>query len=54
MMHAGLIEKRSVFLQVLSEDQVFEIKRAAIDIMQNVGFKVLHAWRKRRLRPDCT
>ena len=31
MIHAGLIEKRSVYLQVLSEDQIFEIKRAALD-----------------------
>jgi trimethylamine--corrinoid protein Co-methyltransferase len=50
MIHAGLIEKRSVSLQVLSEGQIFEIKRAALDIMQNVGFKVLHAGARKMLK----
>lgn len=50
MIHAGLTEKRSVYLQVLSEDQIFEIKRAALDIMQNVGFKVLHAGARKMLK----
>ena len=50
MINSGFIEKRSVYLQVLSEDQVYEIKRAAIDIMQNVGFKVLHAGARKMLK----
>jgi trimethylamine--corrinoid protein Co-methyltransferase len=50
MINSGLIEKRSVYLQILSADQVFEIKRAAFDIMQNVGFKVLHAGARKILK----
>ena len=50
MINSGFIEKRSVYLQVLSEDQVYEIKRAAIDIMQNVGFKVLHGGARKILK----
>jgi trimethylamine--corrinoid protein Co-methyltransferase len=50
MINSGLIEKRAAYLQILSEDQVFEIKRAAMDIMQNVGFKVLHAGARKMLK----
>jgi trimethylamine--corrinoid protein Co-methyltransferase len=50
MIQAGSIEKRAVSLQVLGEDQIFEIKRAAMDIMQNAGFKVLHAGARKMLK----
>ena len=50
MINSGLTEKRAAHLQILSADQVFEIKRAAFDIMQNVGFKVLHAGARKMLK----
>lgn len=42
MINSASTEKRAPFLRILSEDQIFEIQRAAFDIMQNVGVKVLH------------
>jgi trimethylamine--corrinoid protein Co-methyltransferase len=29
-------------MRILSDDQIFEIRRAAFDIMYSVGFRVLH------------
>lgn len=43
MINSGSIEARKPYLRILTEDQIFEIKRAAFDIMYSVGFKVLHA-----------
>ena len=50
MMNSGALEKRSAQLRILSDDQVWEIQRAAFDIMQNVGFKVLHAGARKMLK----
>jgi trimethylamine--corrinoid protein Co-methyltransferase len=50
MINSASIDKRSPFLRILSEDQIFEIKRAAFDIMQNVGFKVLHKGARKMLK----
>lgn len=50
MIHSASIEKQSPFLRILSEDQIYEIKRAAFDIMQNVGFKILHEGARRMLK----
>jgi trimethylamine---corrinoid protein Co-methyltransferase len=50
MINSTSIERRSPFLRILSDDQVFEIKRAAFDIMQNVGFKVLHEGARKMLK----
>ncbi len=50
MINSGAVEKRSVCLRVLSEDQIREIKQAAFDIMQNVGFRVLHAGARKMLK----
>jgi trimethylamine--corrinoid protein Co-methyltransferase len=50
MMNSGAVEKRSVHLRILSDDQVREIQRAAFDIMQNVGFKILHDGARKMLK----
>ena len=50
MINSGMLEKRSVYLRVLSDDQIWEIKRSALDVMQNVGFKVLHAGARKMLK----
>ena len=43
MIKSGAVEKRSVGLRILTEDQIWEIRQAAFDIMQNVGFRVHHS-----------
>ena len=50
MINSGAVEKRSVHLQILTEDQISEIKQAAFDIMQNIGFKVLHEGARKMLK----
>ncbi|MCG8688799.1 MAG: trimethylamine methyltransferase family protein [Desulfobacterales bacterium] len=42
MINSGSTQARQPYLRILTEDQIFEIKRAAFDIMFSVGFKVLH------------
>ena len=50
MINSGSVEKRSSFLRVLTEDQIWEIKRAAFDVMWTAGFKVLHPEARRMLK----
>ena len=50
MINSGMVQKRSVYLRVLSDDQIWEIKRSALDVMQNVGFKVLHEGARKMLK----
>ena len=50
MIQSGAKEKQSVSFRVLSDDQIEEIKRAALDVMQQVGFKVYHAGAKKMLK----
>jgi trimethylamine--corrinoid protein Co-methyltransferase len=50
MINSGAVEKRSVHLRVLTEDQIQEIKQAAFDIMQNVGFRVHHDGARKMLK----
>jgi trimethylamine--corrinoid protein Co-methyltransferase len=50
MINPGAVEKRSVSLKVLSADQIWEIRQAAFDIMQNVGFRVLHDGARKMLK----
>jgi trimethylamine--corrinoid protein Co-methyltransferase len=50
MINSGAVEKRSVQLRILTDDQIWEIKQAAFDIMQNVGFRVLHAGARKMLK----
>jgi trimethylamine--corrinoid protein Co-methyltransferase len=49
MIHPGSMEKRSVSMQILDADQIWEIRRAALDVMFHVGFKVLHAGARKML-----
>jgi trimethylamine--corrinoid protein Co-methyltransferase len=44
------MEKCSVHFRILSEDQIWEIQRAAFDVMRNVGFKVLHTGARKMLK----
>ena len=41
-MQSSFVENRSVFFRVLSEDEVWEIKRAAFDVLEHTGCTVLH------------
>lgn len=42
MIQSSFNENRSVFFRVLSEDQIWEIKRAAFDILEKTGARILH------------
>jgi trimethylamine--corrinoid protein Co-methyltransferase len=42
MIQSSFGENRSVFFRVLSDDQIQEIKRAAFDILEKTGAKILH------------
>ena len=50
MINSGAVEKRCVHLRILTDDQIWEIKQAAFDIMQNVGFRVLHDGARKMLK----
>ena len=50
MIDSGAVEQRQVFLRVLSDDQILEIQRAAFDILQNVGVKILHTDARKMLK----
>ena len=41
MIQSSFSENRSVYFRVLSDDQIFEIKRAAFDILEKTGAKIL-------------
>jgi len=43
MIQSSFIENRSVFFRVLSDDQIWEVKRAAFDVLEKTGANVLHA-----------
>jgi trimethylamine--corrinoid protein Co-methyltransferase len=42
MIQSSFSVNRSVFFRVLSDDQIWEIKRAAFDILEKTGAKILH------------
>ena len=50
MIKPGSMEKRSVSMQILDAEQIWEIKRAAMDVMFHVGFNVLHAGARKMLK----
>jgi len=50
MMHSGSTGQAALYLRVLTEDQIEEIKRAAFDVMAGVGFTVLHAQARKMLK----
>lgn len=43
MIQSSFCQNRSVSFRVLSDDQIWEIKRAAFDILEKTGAKILHA-----------
>jgi len=49
-MNAGSIQRQSPYLRILTEDQIYEIRRAAFDVMLSAGFKVLHAGARKLLK----
>jgi len=42
MINSGATQARQPYMRILSDDQIFEIRRAAFDLMFSVGFRVLH------------
>jgi trimethylamine--corrinoid protein Co-methyltransferase len=50
MIQSLSVAKRSVFLRVLTEDQIAEIQHAALDVLQSTGCKVLHAGARQMLQ----
>ena len=50
MIQSSFSENRSVFFRVLSDDQIWEIKRAAFDILAKTGAKVLHKGARKMLK----
>ncbi|MEA3232158.1 MAG: trimethylamine methyltransferase family protein [Thermodesulfobacteriota bacterium] len=43
MTQSASTEKRSVSMRILADDQIWEIRQAAFEIIEKVGFKCLHA-----------
>ncbi|MEE4363946.1 MAG: trimethylamine methyltransferase family protein [Desulfotignum sp.] len=42
MINSGTTQARQPYMRILTDDQIFEIRRAAFDLMFSVGFRVLH------------
>jgi len=42
MIQSSNIQTRSVGMKILTDDQIWEIRQAAFDIIEKVGFKCLH------------
>ena len=42
MIQSSFTENRSVFFRVLSDDQIWEIKQAAFDVLEKTGCEVHH------------
>ena len=43
MLQTNKTEKQSVRMRVLTDDQIWEIRQAAFEVIEKVGFKCLHA-----------
>jgi trimethylamine--corrinoid protein Co-methyltransferase len=50
MINSGSVQQKSPYLRILTSDQIYEIKRAAFDLMFTVGFKVMHAGARKMLK----
>ena len=50
MINSGSVQQGSPYLRILTDDQIYEIKRSAFDVMYHVGFKVLHAGARKMLK----
>ena len=42
MLQSSFVENRSIFFRILSDDQVWEIRQAAFDILEKSGCRMLH------------
>ena len=42
MIQSSFAENRSVFFRVLSDDQIWEIRQAAFDVLEKTGCEVHH------------
>jgi len=50
MIHSNKTESGSVWMRVLTDDQIEEIRRASFDVMAKVGFTVLHEGARKMLK----
>ncbi|HKL00900.1 MAG TPA: trimethylamine methyltransferase family protein [Desulfotignum sp.] len=50
MINSGSVESAKPYMRILTDEQIFEIKRAAFDLMYSVGFKVLHQGARKMLK----
>ncbi len=50
MIPSSFIQNRSVSFRVLSDDQIWEIKRAAFEILEKTGARVMHAAARKLLK----
>ena len=50
MIQSSFVENRSVFFRVLSDDQIWEIKQAAFDILEKTGCELQHAGARELLK----
>jgi trimethylamine--corrinoid protein Co-methyltransferase len=50
MIQSSFIENRSVGFRVLSDDQIWEVKRAAFDVLSKTGCKIFHEGALKMLR----
>lgn len=49
MLQTSRTQTRSVGMQVLTEDQIWEIRQAAFEVVEKVGFKCMHAGARKML-----
>ena len=50
MIQSTFVENRSVFFRVLSDDQIWEIKQAAFEVLEKVGCQILHEGARKMLK----
>jgi trimethylamine--corrinoid protein Co-methyltransferase len=50
MLQSSFVENRSIFFRVLSDDQVWEIRQAAFDILEKTGCRIIHEGALRLLK----
>lgn len=49
MIQSSNTKSRSVGMRILTDDQIWEIKQAAFDIIEKVGFKCRHSQVKKMM-----
>lgn len=49
MLQSACTRRRTVGLRILSDDQIWEIRQAAFEVIEKVGFKCLHAGARKML-----